>query len=238
MVKSIELVNTGTNLTKVIISYYYLGFTFNAKKSCCFIIGADPNRINLPDMHIQNGAILWVNECKYLGLVLVSGRKFTCRLEDQRRRFCKAVNSVICNGKGLSEEILLSVIRAQCLPILMYSSEVWRCNMEELRKVSVSYNNAIRRIFGFKKFESVKEIISFCNMLPCDLQIDLNKCNLIKQLECSDRNILRCAYKLWSNSDEFWNIARKYDLRCINRGHVQSKIKQFLYMSLENRHNL
>ena len=40
--------------------------------------------------------------------------------------------------------------------IIFYGSRVWRCTKEEMRRVTVSYNNAFKRGFGLKKFESVK----------------------------------------------------------------------------------
>jgi hypothetical protein len=38
---------------------------------------------------------------------------------------------------------------------LLYGAGIWRCNNEMIRKIGVSFNNAIRKVFYYRYFESL-----------------------------------------------------------------------------------
>ena len=133
-------------------------FIFNGKKSCCIAIGKSFDMV-ISRMLIGNEHMEWVNECTYLGVKLMSGKIFTTVVDNNKRKFYVAFNDLVCNGWFLSEEILMEIFVKQCVPILMYGACNWRMNAEEYRKVCVCFNRAIRRVFGYKDFESVRGIL-------------------------------------------------------------------------------
>ena len=53
--------------------------------------------------------------------------------------------------------------------VLVY---VWKCKNEQLCKLGLSFNNAVRKVFCYSRFESVKGILQGFCMLPLDLYID------------------------------------------------------------------
>ncbi len=55
----------------------------------------------------------------------------------------------------------------QCLPILTCGAGVWCLSKEMIRRVDATFNNAVRQIFGYKKYESIKDIFGF-GLLPKD----------------------------------------------------------------------
>ena len=66
----------------------------------------------------------WVSEFRYLGVFIVSSRSFKCSLVHAKRSFYAAVNGLF--GKLLnlaSEEVILELVRAKCIPILLYGLE-------------------------------------------------------------------------------------------------------------------
>ena len=65
----------------------------------------------------------------------MSGKVFCANADVQRRKFFASVNQVIIQGKGLSEEILMHVLKTQCVPILVYGCEIWSDMVVELNKV-------------------------------------------------------------------------------------------------------
>jgi hypothetical protein len=167
--------------------------TFNAKKSAFLAFGVLFEKASGVDMFIGGERINWVTECNYLGVNVCSGRKFRTNCEDRRRKFCVAANSIMSHNL-LSEECFMYVLRTQCIPILTYGAGVWRCNSEALRGIGVTFNNAVRKVFHYRKFESVKDILRGFGILPMDLYI--KRVRLVLLFDClkSERNIVKlCA---------------------------------------------
>ena len=82
------------------------------------------NRVVLPEMNLYNSFINWVLEAKYLGVTVCSGLSFMNNVHEQRRKFCGVANKIIFQGKGLSEEIIMQIIKVQAFPILLYVCEI------------------------------------------------------------------------------------------------------------------
>ena len=81
-----------------------LDLKLNATKSVCLRIGQRHNK-NCFTLHSQAGPIPWVSEARYLGLYLVSGRKFSCSLDNRKAKFDRSSNAIL--GKlGKNREIL------------------------------------------------------------------------------------------------------------------------------------
>jgi len=73
-----------------------------------------------------HGQPQWVSEFRYLGVFIVSSRSFKCSLVHAKRFFYAEVNGSF--GKLLnlaSEEVILELVRAKCIPILLYGVFSW-----------------------------------------------------------------------------------------------------------------
>ena len=144
---------------------------FNANKSVLISIGKMYNSVCDVNLNIGNGTIKWMSTCNYLGVKICSGKTFHTDCEERRRKFCIAANCIILNSKLLTQECYMHILKTQCLPILLYGARIWSCSNEMLRKIGVSFNNAVRKVFNYMYFESVKDILrGFC-ILPMDLCI-------------------------------------------------------------------
>ena len=79
-------------------------------------------------MFDQGGLLHWSSQCRYLGVYFVSGRAFTCSFDHSKCQFFKALNAIFSKvGRFTSEVVVLNLIRAKCLPVLLY--EVESCPM-------------------------------------------------------------------------------------------------------------
>ena len=89
---------------------------------------------------LNGTAIQWVDEWKYLGVVLKSGARFGCSVSERIKSFYRSLNSIL-RVEGRSEDIiLLHLIEAHCVPILTYGIEVTHvANRDELRSLRVAY---------------------------------------------------------------------------------------------------
>ena len=65
----------------------------------------------------------------------------------RERKFCAGANGVISIKFALSEECYMHILRTQCIPTLAYGAGVWKYKTEKLCKLSVSFNNAVRKVF-------------------------------------------------------------------------------------------
>ena len=145
---------------------------------------------NLPILNIGNESINWANECCYLGVVIVAGKVFTTNIEMRRRKFCGATNDILSFRSMLSEECIMHVVNAQALPILAYGAALWKTSYETKHPIGVCFNDCIRKIFGYNRLESVRQILYGFNMLPMDLYIVRARMLLISSAINSDRHLV------------------------------------------------
>ena len=143
--------------------------TFNNQKSYCMVFGNTVDLNKLLCVSIASKAIVWVDSYSYLGIKLISGKSFSNDVQDRKRKFFGAVNNILSNGRGLSEECLIELIHKQCLPILTYGCFNWKLNNEGKRQISVCFNRAMRKIFGYRDYESVKDILFGFKLFSIDL---------------------------------------------------------------------
>ena len=55
----------------------------------------------------------------------------------------------------------MQLLYSNCIPKLTYGAAVKNLNASETRQYSVAVNNAIRRIFGFRYWQSIRQIREF-----------------------------------------------------------------------------
>jgi len=96
----------------------------NVSKSKCIRFGA---RFEAPCADLVStfgGIIKWVDYCHYLSTFFVSSRSFKCNFDNAKSCFFKACNAVYVKvGHLASAEVVLSLLRSKCLPILLYATE-------------------------------------------------------------------------------------------------------------------
>ena len=60
-----------------------------------------------------------------------------------------------------TEDILLKLLYSNCVPILTYGAAVKDLTAKEKQQINVAVNNAIRRIFTFRRWESIRQLREF-----------------------------------------------------------------------------
>jgi len=51
-------------------------------------------------------------------------------------------------GKRMNDMLAVHLIKTYCLPMLLYSCEIWAARPVDMRSVDISWNNAFRKIFN------------------------------------------------------------------------------------------
>ena len=153
----------------------------------------------------------------------MSEKVFCANADIQRRKFLVSVNQVITQGKCLSEEILMHVLKTHCVPILVDGCEIWSDKAVELNKVIVCLNKSIR-IFNMKLNESVKYILMSFNVLLANFLILLKKLMLRAKVMLSVNNIKNCCGMRWTESDEWVRVNSMFNFVCMGRSHIVNRI--------------
>ena len=98
----------------------------------------------------------FVNEWKYLGVLITSGKNFTCSSKKSRCAFFRSTNSILNVLRGPSEVVQMKLLYSVCVPIITYASDVVIFPPKEMQTLHVAVNDAIRRIFSYQRWESIK----------------------------------------------------------------------------------
>ena len=70
-----------------------------------------------------------------------------------------SINSILYHSKYSSELVRLSLIESHCLPLLLYGLECLNLKISQLKLIGSWWNSVYRKLFGYHKWESVKEVI-------------------------------------------------------------------------------
>ena len=93
---------------------FYLNLVLNAQKCCCLRIGS---RFNAPCalmVCLDGTPIPWVSRIRYLGIFIDSGRGFRCSIDEAKRKFNRAANSIFSKLLGsASEELILHLLKGK-----------------------------------------------------------------------------------------------------------------------------
>jgi hypothetical protein len=177
-----------------------LGIVFNAKKSCCLMIG--PSVANRPiSMKINGCAIEWVNELKYLGVHLCQGKKFSVNLSYVRRNFFASVNSVLSKCAHVSDMVKLELLEKHCLPLLTYCVESLFLTTKQIKDLNAYWNCVYRKIFMYNKWESVRELVMLLGRLDLSHIIYLKSVLFLKKLEEENCELYKTLCSVTCNAD-------------------------------------
>ena len=99
---------------------------------------------------------------KYLGVTVLAGPNFSTSHLKPLINFRSSANTVLNVNRRPSEQILLKMLYATCVPHLTYASDVIRYSVNQMHSMNVALNDCLRRVFTYNRWESVRYLrISF-----------------------------------------------------------------------------
>jgi len=135
-----------------------LSLTFNVNKCHCIAIGKLCKTIISP-MILSGKSVEWCSSIKYLGIHIVSHKTLKFDVNPLKRAFYAACNSIFMHGSAIDDIALLTLQETYSLSVLMYAVPVISLTNRQIDEINVCWNNVIRRIFGYNKWESVKAVL-------------------------------------------------------------------------------
>ena len=101
------------------------GLNFNASKSKVVVFSSKKIMYeNLKQISLNGSNIEYVTTVKYLGVTIVSEKGFSFSAKNELRSFYRASNSILSVMQKPSEEILIHLLYANCVPIITYASDI------------------------------------------------------------------------------------------------------------------
>ena len=164
----------------------------NAKKSRCLYFG---KTTTVSHTIILNGKPLeWTSEWVYLGVTLKSGKIFGCSVKDRIRKFYRCANAIFRIDGVSNDIIMLRLVESHCVPILTYASEIIHvANRDDRRQLRVAYNSLFRKIFGYRRWESVTALQGFLNRPTWEQLVERRRLSFVNRLQSSNDGTLARA---------------------------------------------
>jgi hypothetical protein len=191
-----------------------IGMSINVKKSVCIRFGP---RFNIQCAELTSafgGYIKWVSSCRYLGVFFISGRTFRCSFDNAKARFFRAFNALYSKvGRLASEEVVLSLLRCKCLPILFYATEACPLLLRTKNSLEFSITRIFMKLFCTGSPSIVKDCQRYFNFLPIKLQLVNRTANFLVKIIASQNNM--CALFSTQASQQLTDIFAEFSVQSI-----------------------
>ena len=136
--------------------------SFNTKKSKAMIFGKGFDDPCVP-LHLGNSDIEFATEWKYLGTTIQSGKEFAFSAKPDLTSFFRASNAILGAAGNAEKPVLLTLLYTNCVPILTYACNVKHYSASDMSDCNTAVNNALRRVFGFKDWRSIRTLREIFN---------------------------------------------------------------------------
>jgi len=124
-----------------------LDFTVNAKKYVVLRIHPRYNQASA-SLTLSGETLSYVDQCKYLGVVLTSFKYFKCSFDHVKSKFYRCFNTVFYRSKNAGSELVsVQLMQLICVPVLIYSHEVLQPNKTTINMFNHLIDRAVWKIF-------------------------------------------------------------------------------------------
>ena len=153
----------------------------NEKKSKVLYFGKKCENPYSPQL---NGNTLeWADSWPYLGVQVVSGKRYGCTQNERIKKFYRCANAIFRVEGRSDDESMLYLLESHCVPILTYGMEVANfSDYAEKSKVRAAYNSLFRKLFGYRKFESVTDLQISLGRPTWEMIVYKMKCDFYERL--------------------------------------------------------
>ena len=153
-----------------------LDLKFNVVKSVVSRIGKRYNS-KCCDLILEGQVLPSVDEVKYLGICIKKGKSFDRSFSAMKIKFYRCFNAIYSKAAHASEEVIVSLFKSYCLPIITYACEAVSPSKADFKslnklisivfyKIFHSYDNDfinnVRLNFGLGDVEDIVNIRSKC----------------------------------------------------------------------------
>ena len=146
---------------------------------------------SLAPISFQGIPIDYVKKCKYLGFHIVSSLHFKLSIREDICSFFASANSILNSMVKPKQNVLIRLLYANCVPRLTYGAAVKHLRASEKQQMNVAVNNAARRIFGFRHYQSIRQLREVYGFKPIEVMFEIAKRQFYISLTNHGNGVLR-----------------------------------------------
>ena len=94
-------------------------------------------------------------------------------------------------GRNASEEVLFSLIKSKCLPVLLYGTEVCPMNSADRQSLQFTVNKILLKIFGAMSKDTYSEVNKYFGIEPLEEVIGVRRDTFLKRYFATDNYLNR-----------------------------------------------
>ena len=183
--------------------------TLNAKKSVCMFFRSSVNKqCGLSDIFISGTICEFLNEVKYLGVMINSSFKTTIDVQRQTRNFYARANLLIRNFRYCTDNVKCYLFQSYCTS--RYCCQLWfNSTKGSLKKLKTSYNSALRRFLVISKPYSASQMFVSRGILSFDELLRKSIYRFVERIENSTNSIIHACLSssvfLYSPIRKWWS---------------------------------
>ena len=113
---------------------------------------------DLSPLFLNNLPLEIVSQYKYLGVIFQAAKQLSFASTGVIRSFHRAANSILFSRVKPNQNVLMKLLYANCVPIISYACAVRDFSAADMYRCHVAVNNAIRRIYSFAVWQSIRHI--------------------------------------------------------------------------------
>ena len=179
------------NICNSELSFLDMSKSINPKKSACMRFGPKYRNV-CANVVASRSVINWMTSCRYLGVYLESSVKFKCSFGKNKASFYQAFNNIFGKiGRNASEEVLFSLIKSKCLPVLLYGTEVCSMNSADRQSLQFTVNKILFKIFGAMSKDTYSEVSKYFGIEPLEEVIGVRRDKFLKRYCATDSYLCR-----------------------------------------------
>ena len=143
---------------------------FNIGKTKVMVFGKLSRSLSSMAPIVVNGeSVDYITTCRYLGFHITAGIQLKFSINEDLRGFFGSVNSILSSVQRPRENVLMQLLYANCVPKLTYGAAVKDLTASERNQYNVAVNNAIRRIFCFRHWQSIRQLRKFYGYVSIEI---------------------------------------------------------------------
>ena len=167
--------------------------SLNVKKSVCMRIGRKFKEECCLIYTVSGEPIQWADHIRYLGVDIVSGRKFKLSLSNNVKAYYRSVNAILSKlSNCASEECSVRLVTSKCVPILIYGLETCELSNAQRRTLDFITRRTFMRIFKTRSVDIVDECMAKCSLSSFSSIVDKRRTAFLLKIKASDNEL--CKY--------------------------------------------
>ena len=158
-----------------------LDLPINVNKCHCIRIGP-MYRSQCYKLTIQETEVDWVNKIRFLGVYLISGKNLQFCWKEAKCKFYRTVNSILGRIGCSPINVILSLVKAQALPLLLYGISAATLSKSDMSSLSFAYNSIFVKLFNIKESETIRQCQFYSGYLTFNCLYDYYRLGFINNL--------------------------------------------------------